>query len=71
MRIDLCRDTYLEFEKLALGIYNPLRGFMSKADYQSCVRSMTLANGEVFPLPVVLPIEDSLVKKISIGYISY
>lgn len=41
---------------LANGSFSPLRGFMGKADYLSCLREMKLSNGVLWPLPVCLAI---------------
>jgi len=52
--LDLNRTQYLEFEKLALGAFAPLHGFMGEAEFHSVVNRMRLPAGDVFPLPVVL-----------------
>lgn len=41
---------------LAAGALAPLEGFMNQKDYESVLEKMTLENGKLFPLPVVLPI---------------
>ena len=48
------RRQYLELEKIALGAFAPLSGFMDEAEFRSVVERMRLPTGEVFPLPVVL-----------------
>ena len=50
--------SYLELEKLGLGIFNPLQGFMDERDFYSVAENMRLANNSFFPLPVVLPISE-------------
>lgn len=45
---------YLEFEKLALGAYAPLHGFMTGAAFDAVVETLHLPDGAVFPLPIVL-----------------
>ncbi|MBI4354233.1 MAG: sulfate adenylyltransferase [Candidatus Omnitrophica bacterium] len=55
----LNRHQYLELEKLALGAFAPLGGFMTEAEFQSVVSTMRLPNGAVFPLPVVLDVSDA------------
>ena len=52
----LKRDQYLELEKLALGAFLPLNGFMTKDQFRSVVADMRLPGGAVFPLPVVLDV---------------
>lgn len=55
--LTLNRGQYLEFEKLCLGVFLPLRGFMNADEFQSAVNSMRLPTGEPFPLPVCLDID--------------
>ncbi len=52
----LSRDQYLEFEKLGLGAFRPLDGFMMEDAFRSVVRDMRLPDGAVFPLPVLLDV---------------
>ena len=54
----LSRRQYLEFEKIAVGAFAPLDGFMGAAEFDSVVRDMRLPGGEIFPLPVVLDLDD-------------
>ena len=53
MEIQLTAVQYLELEKLALGAFNPLTGFMNEDDYMSVINTMRLPNGAPFPLPVL------------------
>lgn len=54
--LTLNKRQYLELEKIGLGAFAPLTGFMGEADFQSVVASMRLASGAVFSLPVVLDV---------------
>jgi len=56
----LNKRQYLELEKIALGAFAPLDGFMREADFRSVVSDMRLATGEVFSLPVVLDVDARL-----------
>ncbi|MBI4322966.1 MAG: sulfate adenylyltransferase [Candidatus Omnitrophica bacterium] len=47
---------YLDLEKLALGVFAPLTGFMTEREFNSVVQHMRLPDGAVFPLPVVLDV---------------
>ena len=56
MEIDIDFDTYLELEKIADKVFDPLKGFMTLEDFKSVAENMTLKNGKIFSLPVLLPI---------------
>ena len=56
--IAIDRDQYLELEKLGLGAFRPLIGFMDEREFTSVVNTQRLPTGSVFPLPVVLDIDD-------------
>jgi sulfate adenylyltransferase len=58
----LNRDQYLELEKLAVGAFLPLTGFMNEEQFHSVVETLRLPGGEVFPLPVVLDITHDLAR---------
>ena len=46
-----------DLELLAVGAFSPLTGFMNRADFQSVLDTMRLADGTLFPMPIPLPIE--------------
>ncbi|HJP92469.1 MAG TPA: bifunctional sulfate adenylyltransferase/adenylylsulfate kinase [Pyrinomonadaceae bacterium] len=48
-----------DLELLATGAFSPLNRFMGQSDYQSVLDEMHLASGQLFPIPVTLPIEDA------------
>lgn len=50
------RRQYLELEKLGLGAFRPLSGFMNEDEFRHVVTHLRLPSGEPFPLPVVLDI---------------
>jgi sulfate adenylyltransferase len=45
-----------DLELLANGAFSPLKGFLSKKDYDSVCNSFRLADGTLWPLPVVLDV---------------
>jgi sulfate adenylyltransferase len=46
-----------DLELLATGAFSPLDRFMSKDDFARVLGEMRLANGQLFPIPVMLPVE--------------
>lgn len=56
--IQLSERSRCDFELLATGAFAPLDRFMGQSDYESVVRTMRLANGPLFPIPITLPIAD-------------
>ena len=53
-----------DLEMLAVGALSPLTGFASKADYDSVLDSMHLANGLAWTIPVTLSLDEEAVKRI-------
>ena len=47
---------------LGIGGFNPLEGFMGKADWQGICDNMTMTNGLFWPIPVTLSTDDEAVK---------
>lgn len=60
MHLALNRDQYLELEKLGLGAFQPLNGFMNQDQFNSVVTEMRLPDGQPFPLPVVLGLSTDM-----------
>ncbi len=56
-----------EVKNIARGVFSPLDGFMSKADFESVVEKMQLANGVVWSIPFVLDISDEDAENITVG----
>ena len=55
-RIALDARQISDLELIAIGAVSPLEGFMGKADYESVVHKMRLANGLPFSVPVTLAV---------------
>ncbi|HBY98163.1 MAG: sulfate adenylyltransferase [Ardenticatenaceae bacterium] len=53
-RVTLDAVALADLELIAVGAYSPLRGFMGQADYRRVVHEARLADGTVWPLPIVL-----------------
>ena len=60
-----CRQ-YLELEKIALGAFAPLSGFMNEEVFRGVVDHMRLPDGAPFPLPVVLDLTAEQAKGIRV-----
>jgi sulfate adenylyltransferase len=56
--------SYLELEKIGIGAFTPLNGFMKEEDFYSVVENMRLTSGKLFPLPVLLPIKAEVFQNI-------
>jgi sulfate adenylyltransferase len=56
--VEITSHTLSDLYLLAVGGYSPLDGFMSQADYESVIESMTLANGLPWSVPVTLAVTD-------------
>lgn len=56
--IAIDRDQYLELEKIGLGAFAPITGFMDEREFTSVVDRLRLPSGAVFPLPVILDVDD-------------
>jgi sulfate adenylyltransferase len=48
-----------DLELLATGGFSPLDRFMGQKDHERVLEEMRLANGTLFPIPVVLPVDPS------------
>jgi sulfate adenylyltransferase len=49
------------------GAYSPLRGFVGRADYERVVREMRLADGTLWPVPVILDVSEAVGDKLAPG----
>ena len=54
--ITLSERAMCDLELLATGAFSPLDRFMGRADFRSVLDHMRLATGEIFPVPITLPI---------------
>lgn len=56
-----------DLEMLGNGSFAPLEEFMSRADYESVCERMRLANGTLWPIPIVLDVTHDRAERIEIG----
>ena len=54
-------------ELLLNGGFSPLRGFMSRADYEGTCSTMRLADGVLWPVPIVLDVPEKFARSIGPG----
>lgn len=59
--------TLSDLELIGVGLFSPLTGFLGKADYESVVEKLRLANGKVWSVPVTLPVTKEVAKSLSKG----
>ncbi|MFZ9949015.1 MAG: bifunctional sulfate adenylyltransferase/adenylylsulfate kinase [Gemmobacter sp.] len=64
---DLSARQICDLELLMNGGFFPLRGFLGRADYESVVRDMRLADGTLWPIPVTLDVSEVFAALIETG----
>ncbi len=64
---DLTPRQICDLELLMNGGFNPLKGFLSRADYDSVVSEMRLANGTLWPMPITLDVSEAFADKVEEG----
>ena len=64
---DLTPRQLCDLELLLNGGFSPLRGFLNKADYASVCADMRLADGTLWPMPIMLDIPEELGSRLSAG----
>ncbi|CTQ48653.1 bifunctional sulfate adenylyltransferase/adenylylsulfate kinase [Jannaschia donghaensis] len=55
---DLTPRQMCDLELLMNGGFNPLKGFLGKADYEGVVEDMRLADGTLWPMPITLDVSE-------------
>ena len=46
-----------DLELILNGGFNPLKSFLSRADYESVIKNMRLKNGKLWPIPIILDVK--------------
>lgn len=64
---DLTPRQVCDLELLMNGGFNPLKGFLTEADYDSVVDTMRLADGMLWPMPVTLDVSEDFADKLEPG----
>lgn len=66
-KIMLDQNKQMDVEQISVGTYSPLEGFMGQEDFLSILDSMRLANGIIWPIPIVLDVPEKTADQLSIG----
>jgi len=64
---DLTPRQICDLELLMNGGFNPLKGFLSEADYDGVVENLRLADGSLWPMPVTLDVSQGFADSIELG----
>src|SRR5262249_22295647 len=64
---DLTPRQLCDLELLLNGGFSPLRGFMTRADYDGVCASMRLADGTLWPMPITLDVSDAFAATLQQG----
>jgi len=64
---DLTPRQVCDLELLMNGGFNPLKGFLSEADYDGVVDRMRLADGTLWPIPITLDVSEKFAGTIEPG----
>lgn len=64
---DLTPRQLCDVELLLTGGFSPLRGFMSRADYERTCSEMRLADGTIWPIPITLDVPEAFARTIGPG----
>jgi len=64
---DLTARQLCDLELMLSGGFSPLRGFMTRADYEGVCQSMRLTCGVLWPMPITLDITEEFAKKLTPG----
>ena len=65
--LTMTRRQLCDLELILNGGFAPLSGFMSKADYENVLENMRLADGTVWPMPVMLDVERAFAENLQPG----
>lgn len=69
LQIEINEETLQDIINIETGLLYPLDGFMRERDYRSVIESCTMADGEVFTIPVTLDVPELVYEKIGNGQI--
>ncbi len=64
---DLTERQLCDLELLLNGAFSPLEGFLGKDDYESVLKSMRLASGVLWPMPISLDVSEEFAGGVKSG----
>jgi sulfate adenylyltransferase len=64
---DLTPRQICDLELLMNGGFNPLKGFLSEADYDSVVETMRTTDGALWPMPITLDVSEKFAETVELG----
>jgi sulfate adenylyltransferase len=64
---DLTPRQICDLELLMNGGFNPLKGFLTEADYNGVVENMRLESGALWPMPITLDVTEKFAESIELG----
>ena len=64
---DLTPRQVCDLELLMNGGFNPLKGFLTEADYNCVVENMRLADGTLWPMPITLDVTQDFADSVELG----
>ena len=64
---DLTPRQVCDLELLMNGGFNPLKGFLGRADYDSVVAHMRLSDGALWPMPITLDVGAEFANTVELG----
>jgi sulfate adenylyltransferase len=64
---DLTPRQLCDLELLMSGGFSPLRGFMTRADYEGVCHNMKLTSGAIWPMPITLDVPEDFAKTLKPG----
>lgn len=66
-RITLSAWSLSDLELIGIGAFSPLKGFATQAEWASILDTMHLPSGQVWTIPVTLPVEAATAHNLQIG----
>jgi len=65
--LEVDKTVLLDAEQIAIGAFSPLEGFMTEQEVESVLSNYKLPNGAIWPLPIVLQINQDKARSLNTG----